>query len=253
MSESEKMSAEFGTVAEWTADAARALGPDHFVPAACRGSGGPAAMDWLLERLSGFTAPLLDVGAGIGGPAEYARQQRDATVVLAEPEQQACAAARSLFGSSAVRARADDLPFGTATFSHAWCLGVLCTVADHARVMTELARVVAPRGRVGMLVYARTQALSEQPEGNRFPLLAELPRLYEEHGFHVVEETALEAVASTPESWTRKESAVNAAIADRHCDDPAWQQSVAQESIMSDLLATGEVVGRLSALIRRGR
>ena len=32
------MTAEFGTVAEWTAEVASRLGPDYAIPAACRGS-----------------------------------------------------------------------------------------------------------------------------------------------------------------------------------------------------------------------
>jgi hypothetical protein len=35
------MRAEFGTVAEWTAEVASRFGPDCAIPAACRGSGKP--------------------------------------------------------------------------------------------------------------------------------------------------------------------------------------------------------------------
>ena len=35
---SDAMAAEFGTVAEWTAEAAVELGQDYYIPAACRGS-----------------------------------------------------------------------------------------------------------------------------------------------------------------------------------------------------------------------
>ena len=67
------MEAEFDTVAEWTAQVAADLGPEYFVPAACRGSGQPVALDWLLTGLrAGPGDLLLDVGAGIGGPAAYA-------------------------------------------------------------------------------------------------------------------------------------------------------------------------------------
>ena len=48
---SDAMAAEFGTVAEWTAEAAVELGQDYYIPAACRGSGSPAALDWLIEHL----------------------------------------------------------------------------------------------------------------------------------------------------------------------------------------------------------
>src|SRR4029077_20603647 len=70
---SDPMEAEFDTVAEWTAQVAADLGPEYFVPAACRGSGQPVALDWLLTDLrAGPGDLLLDVGAGIGGPAAHA-------------------------------------------------------------------------------------------------------------------------------------------------------------------------------------
>ena len=48
---SEAMEAEFDTVAEWKAQVAEELGPEYYVPAACRGSGSPAALDWLIDRM----------------------------------------------------------------------------------------------------------------------------------------------------------------------------------------------------------
>jgi hypothetical protein len=42
------MAAEFDTVAEWTAEVAADLGSAYHIPAGCRGSGTPAALDWLL-------------------------------------------------------------------------------------------------------------------------------------------------------------------------------------------------------------
>ena len=80
---SDAMAAEFGTVAEWTAEAAVELGQDYYIPAACRGSGSPAALDWLIEHLD--LAPgdtLLDCGAGVGGPAAYAAERRSVRPVL---------------------------------------------------------------------------------------------------------------------------------------------------------------------------
>src|SRR4029077_8768660 len=66
---SDPMEAEFDTVAEWTAQVAADLGPEYFVPAACRGSGQPVALDWLLEGVrAGPGAPPLGGGGGHGGP-----------------------------------------------------------------------------------------------------------------------------------------------------------------------------------------
>ena len=69
------MDAEFDTVAEWTAQVAVKLGPDFYVPAACRGSGSPAALDWLIDHMRLVPGDrLLDCGAGTGGPAAYPRR-----------------------------------------------------------------------------------------------------------------------------------------------------------------------------------
>ena len=93
---SDPMEAEFDTVAKWTAQVAVDLGPQYYVPAACRGSGQPAALDWLLQSLR--PAPgelLLDVGAGVGGPAAYAAASTGVRPVLAEPEPDACRAGQA--------------------------------------------------------------------------------------------------------------------------------------------------------------
>ena len=79
------MAAEFDVVAAWTADVALDLGADYFIPAGCRGSGSPAVLDWLLAAM-GVTAAdrFLDAGAGVGGPAAYARERTGVAPVLAE-------------------------------------------------------------------------------------------------------------------------------------------------------------------------
>jgi SAM-dependent methyltransferase len=240
MSASEEMSSEFGTVASWSVDAARALGPRFHVPAGCRGSGGPAAMTWLLDRLPGLPVDtLLDIGAGIGGPAAFARELRGATVVPVEPEAEACEAARDLFA------------FESAAFGAAWCVGVLCTIPDHDAALREIARVLRPGAHLGMLVYARTGPLDQQPEGNNFPTLDGLDELYRAAGFDTVDEVALADLPSPPQSWQDEEQAVAAWIEQHHGDDPRWHQSTEQESVIGRLIASGEVVGHLSVLVRR--
>ena len=65
----EEMQAEFDTLAEWTAEVALELGPDYFLPAGCRGSGRPAALRWLIDRLEITAADrMLDCGAGSRRP-----------------------------------------------------------------------------------------------------------------------------------------------------------------------------------------
>ena len=140
------MAAEFGTVAEWTAQVAADLGPEYYIPAACRGSGHPSALDWLLTGLAPRPgAVLLDAGAGVGGPAAYARERAGVQPVLAEPERGACRAAATLFPAApVVQADATALPCGDASADLAWCLGVLCT-ASGPDAQRRHAAGVAPR------------------------------------------------------------------------------------------------------------
>jgi SAM-dependent methyltransferase len=168
------MAAEFGTVAEWTAQVAVDLGPDYRIPAACRGSGQPAALDWLLNGLApGPGERLLDVGAGVGGPAAYGSRQTGVEPMLVEPEAGACRAARQLFGFPTVQGDATRLPVADQTVRLAWCLGVLCTTSGaraQLEVLRELRRVVRPGGRIGLLVFlATTPDLDDPPAGNHFP------------------------------------------------------------------------------------
>jgi hypothetical protein len=47
------MEAEFDTVADWTARVAADLGPEYYIPAACRGSGQPATSTHCPPRCRG--------------------------------------------------------------------------------------------------------------------------------------------------------------------------------------------------------
>ena len=158
------MSAEFDTVAAWTSEVALDLGAEYFLPAACRGSASPGALRWLLERLDpGAETRMLDCGAGVGGPAAFAAAEVGVTPVLSEPESGACRAARRLFGLPVVQA-GSALPFVSSAFDVIWSLGVLCTVADQSAFLAELRRVLAPDGRLGLLVFvAKTARFRTSP------------------------------------------------------------------------------------------
>lgn len=241
------MDDEFDTVAAWTADAALALGPDFAVPAGCRGSGSPPALDWLIERLRpGRDDRMLDCGAGVGGPAAYLAGRTGTVPVLTEPEPGACRAATRLFGLPVVQA-ATVLPFADATFDLAWSLGVLCTVPadEQARFLAELARVVRPGGRVALLVFVRqVDALSRRPDGNTFPDRDRLQELMDHAGL-AVEEWRHDDVGEVPTDWTERVDAVDAELRHRHGGDRAWQVAEEQSSIMGYLLERGEIEGTL--------
>src|SRR3954451_22835 len=110
--ESDAMEAEFDTVAGWTEEAVRALGPEHAVPAGCRGSGSEGALRWLADALAIRPGDrVLDSGAGVGGPAGWLAAGRGVRPVCAEPMMPAVHAGRALFGLPSVVALSQALPF----------------------------------------------------------------------------------------------------------------------------------------------
>ena len=238
--ESEAMEAEFDTVAGWTEEAVRALGPEYAIPAGCRGSGSEGALRWLADRLDvGPDTRLLDSGAGVGGPAGWLRAERGLRPICAEPMAAAAGAGRRLFGLPSVVAVAQRLPFADASFDAAWCLGVLCTTSDKAGLLNELRRVLVPDARLGLLVFLADAPLPPPlPEGNEFPSEAGTRRLLADAGFELT--VAAEAdLGDSPEEWIRRADAVEAEVERRHGGDPAFGQAQEQSRRVGRLLADG--------------
>jgi len=236
------MQAEFDTVARWTAEVALDLGLDYRIPAACRGSGSPATLRWLIERLAITSADtMLDCGAGVGGPAAFAAELTGVAPLLSEPEGGACWAARRMFGLSGVRA-ASELPFRSETFTVAWSLGVLCTVSDQLQLLRELRRVLTPEGRLGLLVFVADRELPrEAPEGNNFPRWERLLELLTAAGF-AVEAAATEAdFAAAPDDWQQRTDAVHDELDRRHHDDERWLAATEQSGLIGNLLTQRSV------------
>lgn len=248
----EEMASEFDTVASWTAEVSLDLGAEFYIPAGCRGSGRPSAIEWLTDAMSIRAGEhLLDVGAGVGGPAALAAERTGARPLLLEPEPGACRASARLFGFPVVRGDAMRLPFRTEHFRSVWSLGVLCTTDDHSLLMSELARVLTPDGRLGLLVFAATtDHLSEQPEGNNFPSLAALDTLADEAGLSIVEWVATDELPAAPPSWTERAARIDAELDRRHFEHDAWKAAQLQSRLFAGLLERGEVVSRLLVLRR---
>ena len=240
------MTAEFDTVAAWTADVAVDLGPEHHVPAGCRGSGGPAALRWFLEHLHpGPRTPFLDVGAGAGGPAAFAAQEAGVRPVLTEPQAGACRAARRLFDLPVVQA-ASALPLADAVVSAGWCLGVLCTVEDQPAFLREVSRVLAPDARFGLLVYvAEHDVVRDPPEGNHFPTADGLAALLVDAGLTVEDSGHLADFAATPALWQEQADAVEAELERRHGTDERFRTAERQAGRIGRLIAEGEVRGTM--------
>jgi SAM-dependent methyltransferase len=250
MTEADPMTDEFDTMAAWTAEAVAELGADHAIPAACRGSGSPAALEWLAGRLRLQPGTrLLDCGAGVGGPAELVTRRYQVAPVLAEPMIHACRASARLFGRPVVVATGDRLPFATGVFDAVWSLGVLCTVPDQAGLLAELRRVSRPGARVGLLVFLRTVArLPEQPEGNHFLTAEELDALLAGAGLAVLEHAELADFADPEPEWQAAADRVEAVIERRHGSDHRWQNARRQEQVIGQLISEDLVTGRLLVL-----
>ena len=118
-----------------------------------------------------------------------------------------------------------QLPFADGAFDAAWCLGVLCTTSDKAGALAELRRVLRRGGRLGLLVFVADGPLPPPlPEGNEFPSEEELLGLLRDAGF-ALEETADADLGDSPPEWTERADAVDAEVARRHGDDPAFRQA----------------------------
>lgn len=103
----------------------------------------------------GEGARVLDVGAGIGGPARTLARHRGAQVTAVDPTRRFCDLNEELTGRSGLAANvtvvcADgrELPFGDGEFELAWTQAVWPSVEDKAALLAELHRVLEPGGRL---------------------------------------------------------------------------------------------------------
>jgi len=247
------MAAEFGTVAEWTAEVASRLGAGYAIPAACRGSGQPAVLNWLLAGLGSAPGGLLaDVGAGLGGPAAYAAAEAGLRPLLLESEHAACRAASRLFGLPVIVADATTLPVADGRADAAWSLGVLCTLAGRdaqLAVLRELGRIVRPGGPIGLLVYVAVRLpLDDPPKGNRFPGIDDLTALVHAAGLEVLRAADAHGMSAPPASWRQRAGAVEHELHRRFGPTPQLRAADEQSERIGKLLESGQLAEQVLVL-----
>ena len=160
--------AEFGTV-DASADPGGLI---RFLDAASAVSGLRAAKDALMEQLAlGRARAALDVGCGAGGDmAEMARLMPDGTHVSgidASETMIAEAQRRTASLGTRVCLRVGDaagLPYDDQGFDACRAATVLQHVPDPARVLSEMARVTRPGGRVGVLEFDQETLFIDHPD-----------------------------------------------------------------------------------------
>jgi len=252
---SDPMEAEFDTVAEWTAEVAADLGPEYYVPAACRGSGQPAVLDWLLAGLRpGPGDPMADVGAGVGGPAAYAASRTGVRPVLVESEPDACRAAARLFDAPVLQADATALPFADGAVALAWSLGVLCTAPGRETqlaMLRQMRRAVRPGGRIGLLVYlAVVPDLDDPPQGNHFPTSTDLHTLLRRADLDVLAVADSQDMPKPPASWQERTAAVERELQRRFGHTPQLAAATGQSHRIGHLLEVGQLASQVLLLTR---
>lgn len=112
------------------------------------------------RTLAGLTGRVIELGAGNGlNFGHYPSQGIE--VVAIEPEDRLRALAeqagrRASVPVQVVAAHADDLPFDDGSFDAAVVSLVLCSVPDPHSALTELRRVLAPRGQLRFFEHVRS-------------------------------------------------------------------------------------------------
>jgi len=168
VSEAHTTPAEFSTV-DASADPGGLI---RFLDAARSVSGLSAAKNALLEQLAlGQAQAALDVGCGAGGDmAEMARLMPDGAHVSGlDVSETMIAEARRRTASLATRVSlrigdAADLPYDDQAFDACRAATVLQHVPDPARVLSEMARVTRPGGRVGALEFDQETLFLDHPD-----------------------------------------------------------------------------------------
>jgi SAM-dependent methyltransferase len=131
--------------------------------------GGLAAVDALARRAGvGATSRVLDVCAGLGGPARFLARRRGSKVVALELHAGRALGAIRLnrlvreTGVTVIRGDATRLPFGSGAFDACLSQEALLHIADKPAVLRECHRVLAPGGRLAFTDWVARPGLGDR-------------------------------------------------------------------------------------------
>jgi ubiquinone/menaquinone biosynthesis C-methylase UbiE len=136
------------------------LDQDHY--------GGLAAVEALARRCGvGAGSRVLDLCAGLGGPARFLARRLGCRVTGVDLTHSRCASAARLtrlvgLTASAIFVRGDaaGLPFGAGSFTACLSQEALLHIPDKARALAECARVLTPGGRLAFTDWTAGARLS---------------------------------------------------------------------------------------------
>jgi len=238
-----RFEAEFGCYTEWLAEACAALQLDP-VPAVSRGTGRPALLELVADRLDVTPGhKVIDLGCGLGGPTTWLARTTGAEVVGVDVMLQSVAGLRRLIpGQRAVVASMRALPMPDGAFDRAWSLGVLEMVSDKPTAIGEIWRVLSPGGRFVVYDFVLTGEVPEHiPQADRFSPPEDTLSYLEEAGFVIEEADRLPVLPATPPDWVAARDAVRDEVRRLHGDD-ARHEIVEKELEMFRRLVTNKVI-----------
>jgi len=213
--------------------------------------GRPATM--ALADLAGIVegTEVIDVGAGLGGPARFLAARLGARVTAVEPTarfRNACAELNRRAGlAEAIRTvdgSATDLPVADASIEVAWMQAVAISVADKRAMAEELHRVLRPGGRLAFF-----DSFTRDGGDLHFPLpWADGPE--ESFVVSAVElRSAFEGAGFEPVVWNEQEGAL-AEISQRTFTPTVDPTRVGLDRLLPDF---GQRMGNVGRNIAEGR
>src|SRR3954447_14473790 len=120
------------------------------------------------ELLASARGRVLELGAGTGLNLRHYPDGVDLVVSEPDPGMRARLERRAAGRATVIDAGAEALPFPDASFDTVVSTLVLCTVADPAKALAEVRRVLAPGGRLLLIEHVRASEPRLERRQDRF-------------------------------------------------------------------------------------